>query len=71
MNGIGMPRDAHAAAICFLRAAVQGYATAQYNIARSYETGEGVNRDAEKARYWYGKAARQGDADAQTRLEAF
>ena len=71
INGKGMPRDAHAAAVWFERAAVQGYATAQYNLARSYETGDGVDRNGEKALYWYGKAARQGDADAQARLGAF
>ena len=70
-KGTGMPRDAHAAASWFIRAAVQGYATAQYNLARSYETGDGLDKNREKALYWYGKAARQGDADARARLDAF
>ena len=39
INGLGVQRDAQAAAAWFHRAAVQGYATAQYNLARSYEKG--------------------------------
>ena len=71
IKGMDVPRDAQAAALWFQKAAVQGYATAQFNLGCSYEKGEGIDKDRQKALYWYGKAARQGDADAQARLEAF
>ena len=68
----GLCKDDPLAVVWFKKAAaVQGYATAQYNLARSYEKGEGVDKNSEDAFYWYSKAARQGDADAQARLEAF
>ena len=47
----------------------QSYISAQYNLARMYEKGEGVSLDFEKALYWYQKAAQRGLVAAQNRLK--
>ncbi len=44
--------------------------TAQNNLGRMYETGDGVARDGVEAVRWYRKAAERGSADAQTNLGA-
>lgn len=49
----------------YRKAADQGYAAAQYNIARMYERGEGVKPDLAQARVWMQKAADAGDNDAK------
>jgi len=46
----------------------QGNASAQYNLALMYDTGEGVPKDDKEAVKWYRLAADQGDADAQYNL---
>ncbi len=48
--------------------AEQGDATAQYDMGRRYEMGDGVPSDLERARNWYLKAAKQGNAWAQNNL---
>ncbi|NQV20237.1 MAG: sel1 repeat family protein [Rhodospirillales bacterium] len=48
--------------------AEQGDATAQYEMGRRFEMGDGVPRDLERARNWYLKAAKQGNAWAQNNL---
>lgn len=48
--------------------AVQGYAPAQYELGKMYESGRGVPQDYGKARQWYKLAAEQGDAKAQYKL---
>ena len=53
----------------FHKAAEQGNATAQYNLGRMYQNGEGVTRDFAEARRWYQKAAAQGHEDAKVLLE--
>jgi len=50
------------------KSAEQGHATAQYNLAWSYEKGKGVLQDYNEAAKWYRKAAEQGDAAAQFAL---
>ena len=50
------------------KAAAQGSPTAQFNVARAYEEGEGVTQSFAKAAEWYKKSAEQGDADAQTKI---
>jgi TPR repeat protein len=50
------------------KAADQGFAAAQNNLALLYEDGEGVPKDASLAAEWYRKAADQGDAAAQYNL---
>lgn len=46
----------------------QGNATAQNNLGRMYENGQGVPQDYAAAVSWYRKAADQGHADAQNLL---
>lgn len=58
------------AAKCFLRAAEQGYAKAQYNLGVCYEFGLGVEKNEAEAVKWYQKAVEQGHADAQSNLGA-
>ena len=50
------------------RAAEQGDAEAQNNLASMYDRGEGVSQDYKKAVYWYTKAAEQGIPNAQSIL---
>ena len=52
----------------YQKAAEQGDAGAQNNLANCYETGTGVAKDATQAVYWYKKAAEQGDPEAQEKL---
>ena len=42
---------------CFLEAANQGHADAQFEVGHAYETGEGPGVDYDKACEWYGRAA--------------
>ena len=46
-------------------AAEQGYADAQYNLAKIYYLGKGVKQDFVNAKKWFEKAAKQGHAEAQ------
>ena len=48
--------------------AEQGDARAQFNLAKMYDKGEGVQQDKQKAAEWYQKAAEQGLAIAQFNL---
>ena len=52
----------------YTKAAEQGYADAQFNLALCYDDGEGVEKDPAKAVEWYTKAAEQGYAQAQCNL---
>lgn len=45
-----------------------GNATAQYQLGKCYDNGEGVNRDVVQAVIWYRLAAEQGNAKAQANL---
>ena len=56
------------AAKWFRKAAEQGNAGAQYNLAVMYDKGLGVPQDYSEAVRWYRKAAEQGDALAQYNL---
>ncbi len=49
-------------------AAEQGLAEAQFNLALTYQQGEGVDVNFKKAVEWFEKAAEQGDAHAQCNL---
>ena len=51
-----------------MRAAGQGLAEAQYNLALRYYNGEGVRQDYAEAVRWVRLAAEQGDARAQANL---
>ena len=52
----------------YRKAAEQGYADAQCNLADMYHYGWGVPEDDEEAVKWYREAAEQGHADAQCNL---
>jgi hypothetical protein len=67
-SGKVMDNDPAAAAGWFYRAAVQGYAEAQFNLGLMYANGEGVAKDEGKAVEWFKKAADQGNVDAQNNL---
>jgi TPR repeat protein len=54
----------------YRKAAEQGNASAQTDLARMYNYGEGVTQDHSAAVSWYRKAAEQGHADAQNNLGA-
>lgn len=49
----------------WLKAAKQGNESAQFNIGKMYENGDGVEQNFTKAVEWYSKAAEQGDGFAQ------
>ena len=52
----------------FERAASQGYAGAQYGLARLWEGNDGAPQDFTESRKWYKLAATQGYAEAQFNL---
>jgi localization factor PodJL len=52
-------------------AAVQGEASAQYEIGRRYAEGQGVGQNLASAAEWFERAAKQGLAPAQFRLGGF
>jgi len=54
----------------YLKAAEQGHAGAQNNLAMCYAYGRGVAKDEVKAFEWLQKAAEQGNATAQLNLGA-
>ena len=45
-----------------------GHPEAQFEVARCYQNGIGVEKNAENAVVWYKKAAEQGNAEAQCAL---
>ena len=50
------------------KAAEQGHAEAEYNLADMYFMGRGVTQDDSRALQWFRKAAEQGYADAENAL---
>ena len=52
----------------YTKAAEQGLAEAQFNLAAMYNFGEGIQKDMEKSVHWLTKAAEQGLAKAQNNL---
>ena len=64
----GVPRDGAQAAMWFRRAAEQGLADAQFNLALILLQGDGVPRDPTEAMVWCRRAAEQGITDAQDQL---
>ena len=55
--GIGTYKDLY-------NAAENGNDNAQFNLALSYQNGEGTEKNLEKAFYWYQKAAKNGCIEA-------
>ncbi|PID99990.1 MAG: hypothetical protein CSA79_05705 [Thiothrix nivea] len=64
----GVQQDPAQAVRWYLKAARQGYAKAQHNLALLYEDGKGVPQDYEQAAIWYQKAAESGFSEAQNNL---
>jgi len=55
-------------AISLREKAEQGQVSAQLQLGRMYDMGQGVPQDYKEAFRWYQAAANQGDADSQSRL---
>lgn len=67
--GEGVPKDLTKAMEWYTKAAEQGNAKAQWNVAVMHAQGQGgVDRDARTAALWHQKAAMQGFAPAQAAL---
>ena len=64
----GFPVDSDRALMWIRRAAAQGNADGQYNLAYLYETGEGVPEDEDEAYRLFSLAAAQGHEAAIQRL---
>jgi hypothetical protein len=67
-NGRGVTQDYKQAVKWYTKAAEQGDAKAQHNLALMYDIGQGVPQDYKQAVKWYTKAAEQGHAGAQHNL---
>ena len=65
---LGLLQDCDKANELWLRAVVLGHANAHFNVAVSYDNGEGVERDVEKARHYYALAAIRGNVVARHNL---
>ena len=52
-QGNGIDRNLQKAMEWYQKAAEQGIAESQYNLAQCYANGLGVKQDAEKAVFWY------------------
>ncbi|MCD7802218.1 MAG: SEL1-like repeat protein, partial [Clostridiales bacterium] len=59
------------AAYWYEKAAQQGIAQAQFNLAACYYNGQGVTRDRAKAKEWFQKAADQGVEQAKAILRKY
>ena len=68
LHGLGVPRDAEAAAAWFQSAADQGNAQAQADIGTLHLTGDGVRQSFTLALKWFLLAAQHGHAIAQFNL---
>ena len=67
-GGFGLQKDAAQAVQWFRKAAAQGHAAAQLQLARMCRDGTGVPQDKAEAAVWYRKAAEQDDVEAQKAL---
>lgn len=66
----GKQKDYVKAVEWYRKAAEQGNAVAQFNLAMCYQSGQGVVKDLTEAVKWYRKAAEQGYAGAKAMLKA-
>lgn len=57
-NGDWVEKNLEEAVKWYTKAANQGYAKAQYNLALSYDKGEGVAKNDSEAMKWYLKAVK-------------
>ena len=69
MEGFGVEENFQEAFEWYKKAASQGFASGQCNLARMYENGIGIPKNYEQAVKWYKKAAEQGFSAAQKSLE--
>ena len=60
-----MPQDYAQAVKWYRKAADQGHAKAQYNLALMYANGYGVPQDYVSAHMWWNLAAAKGDENAK------
>ena len=67
----GNPKDAQLGVTYTRKAADQGHAAAQHDLAQCYQYGYGVEQDDQAAAALYQKAAYQGYADSQHNLATF
>ena len=67
-NGDGISQNYAKALYWYNKAAMQGYAQAQFNLGLYYENGWGTLSDPQQAIKWYKKAAEQGMTKAQVNL---
>ena len=67
-GGRGVPRDEVEAMRWYHRAAEQGNASAQNNLAVMYSAGRGTLQDVAEAARWWRSAAEQGHPGAQVNL---
>ncbi len=68
-RGEGAQPDMKKATVWYEKAAKQGLASAQYNLAQLYHSlGDKEDHAYEKAKYWYEKAAEQGIMQAYNNL---
>ena len=67
-NGYGVEKDERKAVEWYMKAAMNGYAVSQHNLACQYEEGQGVERDYTRAMFWYEKAAEQNDSSAELNI---
>jgi hypothetical protein len=66
--GLGVPRDYAEAVKWYRKAADQGLAAAETNLAGMYAKGYGVEQDYAQAMQWCRKAADQGNVGAQQQI---
>jgi hypothetical protein len=64
-KGEGVQKDSEQAPQWYRKAAEQGHAYAQHNLALMYASGEGLPRNLDESFRWEQKAANQGDPHAQ------
>ena len=68
-NGLGgVDEDTKQAVVYHFKAAAQGDARAQSNLASMLDNGRGCDKDARAATAWYAKAAAQGEENAMQGL---
>jgi|GEM_PF-1953576 len=67
-KGIGVAQDDEQAIFWYLKAAEQGYVTAQNHLGVMYKNGICVSKNNAKAMFWFRKAAEQGCKTGQCNL---
>ena len=67
--GVGVPQDHTEAVKWYTKAAEQGLAEAQYNLAGVYSDGRGVRRDYAKAYFWANIAVTLDPSNPIARVE--